>query len=314
MYKTILEHIKSHHTIIIHRHSRPDGDAVGSQIGLKEAIKATYPDKKVYAVGDVNAKYDFIGNMDFIPDDVYDKALVIVVDTPEESMISDGRYRRGVLLIKIDHHIDRSAYADVEYIDTSYESCAGMIADMVVTGGLKLNSTGARALFSGIVTDSGRFRYSSVNARTFFLTAKLLEYGFDFTEVYDNLYIEDFKFIALRAAFVQKIRFSKQNVAYIMTSADELRAYGIDTFTASRGMVNTMAGIKGVGIWVNFTEDPETGLINAELRSNKININEVAVKFGGGGHRNASGALLRSFAECNDMLKELNLIAEGKNI
>ena len=64
-------------------------------------------------------------------------------------------------------------------------------------------------------------------------------------------------------------------------------------------------------IWVNFTENPETGKIMAEIRSNKHNISEVAVRFGGGGHRSASGAALRSFAECDAMLAELDKIAKG---
>jgi phosphoesterase RecJ-like protein len=313
MFKSLIKPIEDHDVIIIHRHLKPDGDAMGSQIGLKEALKATYPGKQVYAVGDVNEKYEFIGSVDEVETSLYDKALVIVVDTPEEEMISDSRYRDGAFLIKIDHHQSRSGFGDIEIVDTGYESCAGLIADILFSIGFAISPLAARALFTGIVTDSGRFRYNSINARTFEITAKLMNYDFDFIEVYNKLYEEDLKFVKLRARFIQKFKLTPNNVAYIKTTAAELEEYGIDLSTASRGMINTMAGIKGVEIWANFTEDPETGKINAEIRSSKYNISEVAIKFGGGGHRTASGALLASFAECDAMLEELDKMAKGNN-
>ena len=101
----------------------------------------------------------------------------------------------------------------------------------------------------------------------------------------------------LRAEFVTKFRLTENNVAYIMTTAAEVKDYGIDVFTASRGMVNVMSGIRGVDVWVNFTEDPGNGAVLAEIRSSKLNINEIAVKYGGGGHLLASGATLKSFRE-----------------
>ncbi|MCK9536003.1 MAG: bifunctional oligoribonuclease/PAP phosphatase NrnA [Bacilli bacterium] len=312
MYKSIIKPIEDHDVIIIHRHLKPDGDAVGSQIGLKEALTATYPHKKIFAVGDVNDRYEFIGSVDQVDTTLYHNALVIVVDTPEEDMISDNRYKLGAFFIKIDHHPARSSYGNIEIVDTNYESCAGLVADIVFTNGFILTSFGARALFTGIVTDSGRFRYSSISAKTFELTAKLLQFNFDFNEIYNNLYVEDIAIVKLRAYFVQKFKLTPNNVAYIKTTADELNQYGIDVSTASRGMVNAMAGIKGVDIWVNFTEDMERGNVIAEIRSSKYNISEVAVKFGGGGHRNASGAVLGSFTECDVMLAELDSIVKGK--
>ena len=312
MYKKILNAIKEYNTIIIHRHIKPDGDAIGSQIGLKEALITTFPTKHIFAVGDINDRYEFIGQMDEVTDDLYQGALVIVVDTPEEVMISDNRYKMGELIIKIDHHPNRFNFGNIEIVDTNYESCAGLIADILFSSGIKLNDKSARALFTGIVTDSGRFRYNSLKPKTFELAAKLIKYNFDFSNVYDNLYIEDFKIIKLRAAFVQKIQITDNNVAYIKTTKEELKEYGIDISTASRGMVNTMAGIKGVDIWVNFTEDTNTERIFSELRSRKHNVSEVAVKFGGGGHPNASGALLESFAVCDEMLAELDLMAGEK--
>src|SRR5690606_31234130 len=102
MYNKIKDAILKYDKIIIHRHSRPDGDALGSQLGLKYALKDNYPNKEVYAVGDISERLSFIGALDNITDDIYKGALVFVLDTPEEVMISDERYKLGDFIIKID--------------------------------------------------------------------------------------------------------------------------------------------------------------------------------------------------------------------
>ena len=104
--------------------------------------------------------------------------------------------------------------------------------------------------------------------------------------------------------FVQKIRLTEHNVAYIYTSLEKFRQLGMDLFSVSRGMVNTMADIKGVDIWANFTET-ETGVL-CELRSATKNINPIAVKYGGGGHAKASGATVGSREEAMAMLRDLD--------
>ncbi|NLD25981.1 MAG: bifunctional oligoribonuclease/PAP phosphatase NrnA [Acholeplasmataceae bacterium] len=313
MINSILNKFKEYDTIIIHRHNRPDGDALGSQVGLKEALSATYPEKKILITGDENERYQFIGRMDDVKDEDYQGALVVVLDTPEENMISDDRFRKGDFLIKIDHHIPRTGFGDLQLVDTSYESCAGLVAHLIFENGLKLTDNGAQALYVGIVTDSGRFRFDSVTPRTFEDVAKLIRYSFNINDIYSNLYLEDLKMVKLRAKFITNFKLTPHNVAYTKTTADELKEYNTDIFTISRGMVNTMGGIKGIDIWANFTEDEENKCIIAELRSNKYNINQIAVKYGGGGHQLASGATLKSFEEADMMLADLdNLIKENE--
>ncbi len=312
MYKQIFEKITQFDTIIIHRHYRPDGDALGCQIGLREAIKTTYPNKTVLAVGDLNERYAFIGEVDEASNEQYQNALVFVLDTAEEFLISDKRYQNGAFLIKMDHHIPRGEFADLTLVDTNFESCAGLIADFVFTTNMKLNEKGARALFSGIVTDSGRFRYDSVNAKTFEVVSKLLAYDFSLSEVYSNLYIEELKTVRMRAQFTLNFKLTEHQVAYMKNTAQDVRNYDSDVFTISRGMVNTMAGIKGIDIWVNFTEDEANNNVICEIRSSKYNINEVAVKYGGGGHQFASGATLKSFEEADAMLQDLDNLMKDK--
>ncbi len=311
MFEKIIDAIKEFDTIIIHRHSKPDGDALGSQIGLREIIKENFPEKIVYTVGDGSSRYGFMegSEMDKIDDSVYENALAIVLDTSASALISDDRYKTAKKTARIDHHIFCEEICDIEVTDTSYESCCGLITEFALESGLKLSSLAAKSLYTGMVTDSGRFRYDSTNANTFRLASALMEAGFDTNDIYANLYADDFSFIRLRAQFVLKIQFTDKNVAYIYTTKEEAATYEADTFTISRAMVGTMGDIKGVNVWVNFTETEEGVL--AELRSNKYNINPIAVKYGGGGHAKASGATLKNRDEAMQMLNDLNLLGEN---
>ena len=242
MFEKILNEIKSFDTIIIHRHNNPDGDALGSQIGLKNIITENFPEKTVYVVGDSSKRYGFMeqSGMDEIADSVYENALAIVLDTSAAALISDERYKTAKRTARIDHHIFCEEICDIEVTDTSYESCCGLITEFAIESGLKLSPLAAKSLYTGMVTDSGRFRYDCTNANTFRLASHLMETEFDTNEIYAQLYADDFSFIRLRAQFVLKIKFTENNVAYIYTTKDELENYEADTFTISRAMVGTM--------------------------------------------------------------------------
>ena len=308
MFENILQQIKDHSRIIIHRHSSPDGDALGSQIGLKHILRHNFPEKEILVVGDEARHYSFMDDsqMDQVPDEAYVDALAIVLDTSAKKLISDDRYTTAKATARIDHHIFCEHICDVEVTDTSFESCCGLIAAFAMECDLELTPLAAKSLYTGMVTDSGRFRYDSTSAQTHRMAAFLMEQPFDTNEIYRNLYADDFARIQLKAKFILKIRFTEKNVAYIFTTKEELAELNVDTFTVSRGMVGTMSDIKGVDIWVNFTETDNA--ILCELRSSKYNINPIAVKYGGGGHAKASGASLKSKEDVENMLRDLNAL------
>lgn len=311
MHNQFLEKIKQYNTIIIHRHSRPDGDALGTQVGVKETILKNFPEKRVLATGDVNEKYSFIGKMDDVKDEDYNGALVIVVDTGTPNLISDDRYTRGDYLIKIDHHVSGTAYADLNIINTQEISCASLFVNLWRETGLPFSDHSAMALFTGLVSDSFRFRYQGVNSNTFEVASLLTKYNFSIEDVYSELFNEDESHVLMRAKFTLSVQKTKNNVRYIKTTHQEVLDSKADFYFISRDLVSVMGGIKGVDIWVNFTED-EAGFVHAELRSSKYNINKIAVKYGGGGHLLASGARLKSFEEADKMLKDLDqLLEEG---
>ena len=312
MYTKVLKIIKDFNTIVIYRHARPDGDALGSQLGLKEILQTNFPEKKIYAVGDTNARYSFIGDVDEDVDLGF-TYLGIILDSSEQSLVSDESCKKARKLIKIDHHIYREKFGDVEIVDDSYESCCGLIADIAFKLKWEVNAKAAKMLYTGMVTDSGRFRYDSTNSKTFEIASKLVSRDFDIQDIYSNLYNEDLENVLLRARYTLKMKFTPNNVAYIHTTKEETMNEEVDIFTLSRSIVNTMSGIRGIDIWVNFTEDIDTDNVFTEIRSSKYNINPVAVKYGGGGHAKASGVTLKSKDDIQNVLNDLDEIISGSD-
>jgi phosphoesterase RecJ-like protein len=310
MFEQIKNVIEKFDRILIHRHSRPDGDAMGSQIGLRELLRHNYPEKEILAVGDSTGFFGFMEGavMDEVADEAYENALAIVLDCGAEHLISDTRWKTAAETARMDHHIFTGQLAEHEVIDTSFESCCGMVAALAEESGWALTPLAAKSLYTGMVTDSGRFRYDGTTARTFRLAAFLMEQPIDTNELFRQLYADDFESKKRKAQFVLKTQFSPKNVAYIYTTREEFEAMGLDTFTVSRAMVNTMADIRGVDIWVNFTET-ENGVL-CELRSSRYNINPIAVKYGGGGHAKASGATVPDRDTAMAMLADLDEMME----
>lgn len=314
MFEAIIDGIRKYGTVIIHRHTNPDGDALGSQIGLAELIRDNFPEKKVYTVGDESERFSFMDGSepDVITDGVYDNAMAIILDSASASLVSDGRYVNAAFTARIDHHIYCETFTDAEVVDTSFESCCGMIAELARECGLRLSKSSATAIFTGMVTDSGRFRYDATNSRTFALASMLMEQDIDTAAVYRNLYSDDLANVKRRATFLQKITMYKDSaVAYIYNTAEEVAALGMDVFSVSRGMVNVMSDIRGIDVWVNFTESD--GKVVCELRSSRYNINPVAVKYGGGGHKKASGAEVPDRATAMQMLEDLKKVTENED-
>lgn len=314
MFDGVRKAIGIYDTIVIHRHRNPDGDAIGSQIGLKHILRANFPGKRIFAVGDSAPRFSFLSGseMDEISDEEYSGALAFVLDTSSPALISDSRYTLAAETVRIDHHLFLEQICHTEVVDPGFESCCGLIAAFAEACSLEIPREAAEALYTGMVTDSGRFRFDSVSARTFRLAAMLCEQGIDRGRIYTALYSDDYERMKMRASFILKIRFTEHRVAYLYTTEEEVEALGTDAFSLSRGMVNTMADIRGTDIWCNFTEDK--GGVLCELRSSRYNINPIAVRYGGGGHAKASGATLPDRGTAMRMLAELDqLSAEEGN-
>jgi len=303
-YDQIKDLIEKYDRIIIHRHTNPDGDAYGSQLGLKRLIELNYPEKEVYAVGDTNS-FSFLGDMDTIPDSYYHDALAIIVDVCVTRLISDDRYLQASDILVLDHHLNKPDFECISFIESDHIACAELIGDIFVKEDFTFDRVAATRLLTGIVTDSGRFLYPFTTARTLQIAAFMMQQGADINWIYKKLYTEELNFKKLRGYFINNFKVTDQNVAYMMNDKSLKDQYKVTTFVVSRAMVNQMSNLKDIHIWANFTE-ADDGSILVELRSDKDSIVHIARKYGGGGHALACGCTLGSFEEAHQLLEDLN--------
>lgn len=319
MENKILEKIKEYNKIIIHRHLRPDGDCIGTQHGLKKAIMYNFPEKEVYAVGDIIPEYiKEYGALDNVTEDMYDGALVIVVDTATKTRICNENWKLGEYIIKIDHHDDSEDYADINYVDEKSPACGSIIVRLLKKWGLKLNQEIATYLYLAITTDTGRFRYRGVNEEVLCNAGSLLSYGIDTDKLYTNLYIKEDATFKLQGYVYQHYKVTKNGVAYMYFTKDMMKKFNVTKEDAAN-LVGCMDSIRGSLIWVAFVDQSfgEANLdvlecfdneIRVRIRSRFVPINTVATHFRGGGHLTAAGATIYSKNEMKKLLKELDTL------
>ncbi|OQX93672.1 MAG: hypothetical protein B6I17_01865 [Tenericutes bacterium 4572_104] len=311
--KHILQKIKEYNRIIIHMHIRPDGDCYGSGFGLKEIIKETYPNKEVYVVGETASYVKFIGNVDEIPDEYFKGALSIVVDTASGERVSDQRFKLADYVIKIDHHIPVEDFGNYQYVDTTRPAASQIILEFYLKfkDELKFNMNAAKALYTGIVTDTGRFKYRSVSADTFRAVAFLLEYGLDFTEILGKLDIKSERLMKLQGYVLQNFEKTPDGVAYIKMKPEIIKKFGT-TLEEATSLVNELSTLEDCPVWMLFAEY-ENNVVRGRLRSRKPAIDKLANKYNGGGHKLACGANLGDWETVDRLLEDANeLVREYK--
>ncbi len=302
---TILNKIKEYNKIILFRHFRPDGDAVGSTKGLREILRLTYPEKEILLINCDQADYlKFLGGEDEpIDDEYYKDALGLILDTGTAKRISNQKYSLCRETVKIDHHIPLESYATYEWVEEERSSTCEMIAYFYDTfrDELKIDKTAANYIYCGMVTDSGRFRFRDVSGETLRLAGLMLEQGVDTDILFANLYLKDFSEMKVEAYAQKKMRITENGVASLFVSKKMKKKLGLSNEQAS-ALVSTMDSIKGSLIWVAFIEND--GEIRVRLRSRFVKISDLAERYHGGGHACAAGATCYSKAEAKALLAE----------
>lgn len=237
--KAILDKIKAYDKIIITRHFRPDGDAIGSTKGLQRILALTYPQKRVLLINQDSSDYlAFLGGEDKpISDEEYKDALVIVCDTATTDRISNKKFALGKEIVKIDHHIesDRTEYGNIKWVEEERSSLCEMIADFYNTfkSELVIDSLAATYIFTGMVTDTGRFKYSSVNGETMRLAGLMLDQGIDTEWVYANLNLDEFEVLKFESYVYKKMRVTQNGVAYIYVDKKMQKKFSLTNEQAS---------------------------------------------------------------------------------
>ena len=302
----ILAKIKEYQKIILFRHKRPDGDAVGSTLGLREILSLTYPEKEIVALNcDYSDYVAFLGDEDAArPDEYYADALGIVIDTATTDRISNKNYTLCKELIKIDHHIEVEPYGDLSWVEEERSSACEMIAAFydAFRDELKLDKTAATYIYAGMVTDSGRFRFRSVSGETMRLAGILLDTGIDTDTLYAHLCLKDFDSLKFQAYVYKKMKMTENGVVYLHVDRAMQKKFNLTSETAGTA-VSFMDSIKGSLIWLAFIDNAD-GTTRVRLRSRFVTINEIAEKYHGGGHACASGATVHNKKEMKALIAE----------
>lgn len=310
--KKILDKIREYDRIMLFRHIRNDGDCVGASKGLKAIIQLTWPEKEVYLIdADTSAYLAFLGPEDApVADELYQDALGIVLDTASEARISNKKYTLCKELIKIDHHIPLENYGALIWVEEERSSCCEMIAKFYDTfrDELKIDSQAATYLYTGMVTDSGRFKYDGVTGETLRCAAVLLDVGVDTQTLFARLYLEAFEYLKFKAHIYDRMQVTENGVAYIYIDRAMQEEFHLSLEQAS-ACVGTLDSIRGCIAWMVFIENGDAeGSIRVRLRSRFVHINGIAEKYRGGGHACASGATVYGMEEVKALLADTDAL------
>ena len=314
MFNQIYKQIKKYNKIVIARHIGADPDALGSTLGLKEAILNTFPNKEVFVVGAPAARHRYIGELDKFEESMYENSLLIVLDTPNLKRIDGVDISKFEYKIKIDHHPFIEKFADIELIDESASSASQLVIELIKNTKLKLNKSCAEKLFVGLVGDTNRFLYYYTTAKTFELTAYLFnEVEIDFTKLYENMYVRSLHDLKFQSYVINNITLTENGLGYIKINQEILDEYGVDVATASN-VVNNLTYIEDMYSWVIFAYDKGNNNVRGSIRSRGPIINEVASNYNGGGHIYASGVRLENFDVADSMIKDLDEVCKEYKI
>ncbi len=302
----IYERIADAKRIMIFRHVRVDGDCVGATKGLKRIIQLTWPEKQVYIIDDEHSDYlAFLGPDDEpVADELYEDALGIVIDVGNRARISNQKFALCRELIKIDHHIDREPYGDLSWVEDERSSACEMIAAFyeAFADKLRIDEQAAVCLYTGMVTDSGRFLYEGVKGDTMRLAGLMLDQGIDTQRLYAHLYLRSFDELRFKAQIYADMKMTENGVAYVHVTREIQQRFGLTQESAGNA-VSCLSDIRGVLCWLAFIDTP-TDEIRVRLRSRFAAINTIAEQYGGGGHAMASGAKVFSLEEMQRLISD----------
>lgn len=305
----ILAQIKDAQRIIISRHIRPDGDAVGSSQALRRIISLTWPEKEVYLINRDRSQHTaFMGPEDpEIPEELYADAVVIVLDTSTADRVSNPLFDRGRCVIRIDHHIETASFGTIRWVEKERSSVSEMVALFYDTfkDELKIDSYAATCLYAGICTDSGNFKFSSTSPETLRLAALLLEKGINTQRLYAQLDLVPYDYLKFKAHAMEQINLSPAGVAWLYIPIEMRQKYSVSDEQASEA-VDFMNCISGSPVWMVFIQTDKN--IRVRLRSRFVAINSLAEKYNGGGHAFACGAKVADKEEMMSLVSDADAL------
>lgn len=289
----ILKYIKKSKNIVIVTHENPDGDAVGSSLAMYHALKGLK--KNVDIIIPEYAKcFNELPGIDEVikeSDKVYDLAISLDAATDKLLNVWVKYFREADQRIVIDHHSTNTMFGDINYVDLSAPACAQVVYMLIKHYRWKITPEIGTCIMAGIITDTGGFQYSGVSKDTFNIAAELLDVGVNISKVYKKVFDTKTKSsFELRRIAIDRMEFLEDGkIAFTyVTNEDERKVNaGVGDY---EGIVSEGRSVEGVEVSI-FLHELKDGEFKISLRSNSyVNVSDVCIMFGGGGHIRAAGA------------------------
>lgn len=314
----LTEMVKSAESIAIGGHVRPDGDCVGSCLGVYLYLKKHFPDKQIHVyLESIPEVFQFLkGSEDIlheIPEDkIYDLFILLDCGDAQRLGFSAPLYENAKTSFCIDHHVSNQAFATKNYIEPEASSTCELVYHLL--GSDQISEEIAECLYVGIVHDTGVFRHSCTHPSTMCVAADLMEKGIDFTKIITETFDE--KTFAqnqiMGYALVNAIQFLEGRGVASYVDLEKMAEYRVQTKQLD-GIVNQLKLTKGVDLAV-FMYELEKGFYKVSLRSTEaVDVSRLSQIFGGGGHARAAGfSISGTFAEILEKVKAAALEQLGK--
>ncbi|MFH1116207.1 MAG: bifunctional oligoribonuclease/PAP phosphatase NrnA [Pseudomonadota bacterium] len=296
MTNDIADILKREDGFLIVTHVNPDGDALGSMLGMDLALREMGKRSRPLLKDSFPERYAFLPGRDRVLTSVESLDLepnwIVSLDVASRARISaDVEAIRSVAaLINVDHHPTNNGFGDINLIDPSATSTAELVFKILRSAGYAPSSDVGKCLYTGLITDTGCFRYSGVNSNTLHLAGQILESGFDSYDVTRHIYEEyPLRRLGLERLLLERVRILLEGRLVMSTFyEDDFKQLGA-SMSESEDLVNRLREISGVEVGVLLTQVSEE-VCRASLRSKgRLDVADIAARLGGGGHKNAAG-------------------------
>ena len=283
------ELLKAAKKLVIVSHVSPDGDTLGSSLALMHALCMLGKEVIMNVDDDISTVYSFLPGIAeyrrFAPEESVDADLLVIVDASSADRAGNAMdVVKSPAVLNIDHHKTNTRFADYLYLDSDAAATAEIIYSLLLEMGIKLTRDIATCIYEGIYTDTGSFKYSNTTSRTLKTAAALLNYGVNPSLISDNMELKSRSQVEMLRKVLETLTFLKDGkIAYIEIPL-ELYDHNVETDT----FISYPRYVEGVEIALLFKQ-VEANLTRVSFRSKEIDVAKVALSFGGGGHKKASG-------------------------
>ena len=306
----ILEKIVGNDNISLFVHVNPDPDAIGAAVSLINFINLNFPEKKVSLIGyekiDRNRVSEYILNQminNYKPENVNEfvsNSLGIVVDTPTKDRVLTGLNDSCAESLRIDHHPKMEVFCDLEWIDEVRVASCEMIAELFMNfKDYIIDKRVINPLYVGLLADSNRFMYPNTAKSTFEIVSWMYDFNFDFDYINDLLYSKSINEKKLEDKLFSKAKI-KNRVAYMILKSKNIKS----------SKIYLLSGFKELDIWTSIYYDFKDHIWYGSIRSKNIQINKIAEKYNGGGHKFAAGFKLKSKSQFKTLIDELDKLSQ----